>query len=591
MALSLDQIQQALKNPKAKAQLAKAVKHEHRLRFHAEEVEDSVDASPYQTDFLKWVASLLPADKAAMFQRVLQYPVYTNEILKAISEEYQKVYEAENSSFTYEFSSENQKDEFLDYLISIDFWERWKNESSDAMMRNINSILVVDMPSETNGETEPYYYFLPIDDIKDIAVDDEGNILWFISALPYENIKDRTYFVLDDTSYRKIDKDGKTIIEAPHGLRYTPACFFWAEPMKKDKPIVKRSPITPALNNLNWLLFWETARRCNEISAAFPVMVTYKEKCDFEATVEGVSYHCQNGVIDYGNGRTGACPACAQNKFLGPGTLLKVPMPKPREGSTSYPNTIEAVKVIDASPDSLKYCTERSTELWDEIFYDCVGNDSTVVDKQAINQDQVKAHFSSQENILYNLKDNLQKSHKFVVETIARLKYESSFVSCSINYGTDFYLQTTEEAINEYTKAKTAGAPQYFLNYKRGKIDSIATRGNDNDTERLMILKNLEPWIDLSLNEAKHLGLDLTNREGFLLKADFSRLILRFENEYGSITNFGSMIDFSTKINKINLILLQYVNIEYGESIKQAKQLQEQQAAQAGNQSGQQSNR
>jgi hypothetical protein len=159
---------------------------------------------------------------------------------------------------------------------------------------------------------------------------------------------------------------------------------------------------------------------------------------------------------------------------------------------------------------------------------------------------------------------------------MARLRYGTSFISCTINYGTDFYLQNTEERITEYTKAKSAGVPQYFLFYQRGKIDSVATRGNDVDAARLDILKNLEPWLDISLNEAKNLGLDLSNREDFLLKADFSRLILRFESEYGSITTFGSMIDFGTKIQKIQTKLLQYVKEQYGSNIQQT---QEQQAA------------
>lgn len=488
----------------------------------------------------------------------MQYPVYTNEIIKSISEEYQKVYEAENSSFTYEFSDDNAKNDFLRYLIDINFWADWKNESSDAMLRAINSILVVDMPVDAT-ETVPYYYFLPIDEVIDIELDSEGCISWLISEQA-----DKKYFVLDELSYRIVDKDGKEFENVPHDLSYTPACFFWSEPLKKRIPLVKRSPITPALNNLNYLLFSETARRCLELSNAYPITVTWKEKCNYSTTIDNREVFCKSGVLDLGSGTVINCPACSANKFLGPGTLLKVPMPIPSD--KAQPNNIDAVKVIAADVGSLDYWTTRVTEIWDEIYYDCVGNDSTIMDKQAVNKDQVKAHYSSQENILYNIKENLQTAHKFVVETIALLRYGSSFTDCSINYGTDFYLQSSEDIVKEYTQAKAAGVPQYFLNYKRGKIDSVATRGNEQDAERLMILKHLEPWLDISLNEAKGLGLDVSNREQFLLKADFSRLILKFENDYGSILNFGSLINFSTKIEKIQQKLLEYVKAEYGEA-------------------------
>lgn len=564
MALSRSEIQEAIKNPKAKGSLAKAVKHEQRLRFHAEEITDYEDASVYKTVFLSWVKSILPADKAAMFETLMQYPVYTNEIIKAISEEYQKVYDAENRSLTYEFSNDSAHNDFLDYLTEINFWQDWKNESSDALLRAINSILVVDMPVDS-AETVPYYYFLPIDEIKDIGLDDEGCIAWLIAQ--QGTAKNRTYFVLDDESYRIVDKDGNEQTFSPHGLGYTPACFFWSEPMTKRDPLVKRSPITAALNNLNWLLFCETARRCLELYASYPVYVSFKEKCTYSTVIDDTEVFCKGGVLDLGNARVAPCPVCS-NKYLGPGTHLQVPMPKPSD--KNEPNNIDAVKVVPAEITSLEYNQKRSAELWDEIFYDCVGNDSTVVDKQAINQSQVKAHFSSQENILFNLKENLEKSHAFVVETIARLKYGDAFISCSINYGTDFYLKSTEEIIKEYAQAKTAGSPQYFLNYKRAQMDSVATKGNDLDTERLMILKHLEPWLDISLNEAKNLGLDASNREQFLLKADFSRLILMFENEYGSITNFGSLISFQSKIQKIYQKLLDYVNKEYGQNVQTA---------------------
>jgi hypothetical protein len=236
-----------------------------------------------------------------------------------------------------------------------------------------------------------------------------------------------------------------------------------------------------------------------------------------------------------------------------------VPFPRSKE----QPSNIDAVKVIPAESESLDYCTKRSTELWDEIFYDCVGYGGDDMQSQAVNEKQVRAGFESKQNILIDLKENLETSHKFVIETICRLMYGSSFKSSVINYGTDFYLKSSSEAVAEFKEAKTAGVPQYFVTHKRNQIDSISTKGNDADAERLNILKHLEPWIDLSLSDVKNLGLDVSNREEFLLKADFSRLILKFESEYGSIVEFGSLIDFKTKIDRITKTLISYVKETY----------------------------
>ena len=563
MALSQSDIKEAILTPKQKNAIGKATKHEQRLKFHSEEVIQRIDASPYLTDFLVWIRTLVSNDKAQAFENMLNFPLYTNGLLKSISEELNKVYEAENSSFNYEFTDPNLKDDFQTYLHDIDFWEEWKTLSGEAMVKNINSILVVDMPAQSDV-TAPYYYFLDISTIKDIDVTKKGAINWLISKVDNE-----TYFVLDELSYRYVDKDGNLKAagnlpaEAFHNLGYCPACFFWSDTLNRSQPIVKKSPVSSSLNNLDELLKTETNRRCAEMYAAFPILSTYQAKCNYSTFIEEQEVFCKGGLIDLGELRTIPCPVCSQSKFNGPGTLIEVPMPMPSATGQTYPDLVDSVKIYPAETKSLDYLTGRVGELWDEVFYDSVGSDSSVMDKQAINKDQVKAHFSSPENILYSIRDNLQASHKFVVDTMARLIYDTSFISSSINYGTDFYLQSSSDVIAEYTEAKKAGVPNYYLNYKRDKIDSITTRGNEIDTQRLIILRNLEPWLDLSADEVRELEIDTSNPDLFFLKADFSRLIKKFENEYGSIVNFGSALNFNIKIDKIQAQLLKYVNIDF----------------------------
>ncbi len=557
MALSKEQIVSLIKEPKAKAQLIKALKHEQRVRFHAEESTDENECSPYLIDFWAWVARFLPADKFTMFKNIMGFPIYTNELIKGIAEEYAKVYESQNSSFTYEFSSETIESEFKAFLRDIDFWSNWKDESAEAMLTAINSILIVDLPAEALEEARPYYYFQSIDAVEDLAINALGGIEYILVKESEES-----YFFIDDFRYARYQKTSQDnfleVLSSPHGLGYCPATFFWKESIKKKKPLIKRSPITPALTNLNWLLFFETARRCLETYAAYPIITSFKDKCTYFEQREDQQIYCNAGFIDRGLGPV-PCPACASNKIIGPGTWFKVPMPSSKEQA----NNIDAVKVIPAERNSLDYCTERSAEIWDEIFYDCVGYGGDDMQSQAVNEKQVRAGFESKQNILIGLKENLEASHKFVVDTMARIRYGSAFKNSTINYGTDFYLKSSSEAVSEYKEAKTAGVPNYFINHKRNQIDSISTKGNETDQERLFILKHLEPWLDMSLSEAKGLQLDLSNREMFMLKSDFSRLILKFESEYGSIVEFGSLIDFKIKIDRINQQLLKYVKEDY----------------------------
>lgn len=557
MALSKEQIVSLIKEPKAKAQLIKAQKHEQRVRFHAEESTDENFCSPYLADFHAWVSGFLPADKFTMFKKIMGFPLYTNELIKGIAEEYAKVYESQNSSFSYEFSNETTKSDFKTFLRDTEFWSNWKDESADAMLTAINSILIVDLPAEPSEEIKPYYYFQSIEGVWDISLDLQGQIKYIL-------IKESEDFFLfiDEVRYtriQKIDADVyREILSSLHEIGYCPATFFWKEPVKKKEKLVKRSPLTPALTNLNWLLFFETARRVLETYAAYPIYSAFKEKCSYFEQKGNERIECNGGFIDRGSGNI-PCPSCEKSKLIGPGTLFRVPMPSNKDQA----NNLKSLEIYPAEVQSLDYCTKRSTEIWDEIFYDCVGYGGDDMQSQAVNEKQVRAGFESKQNILIGLKENLEASHKFVIDTMAIIRYGSSFKDSAINYGTDFYLKSSSEAVAEFKEAKDAGVPNYFLNQKRNQIDSISTKGNETDQERLNILKHLEPWLDMSLGEAKALQLDVTNRERFLLKSDFSRLVLRFESEFGSIVEFGSLIEFKTKIDRINKQLLKYVKEEY----------------------------
>lgn len=550
MALSNEQVLERIKAPKRKAQLIKAIQHEQWLRFHAEQCLSREDASRYVDVFEKWVGSLLPSDKHAFFMKMLSFPMYTTELCTSMQDEMNKIFESQNSSFTYEFTNEQLQADFMAYLAQTNFWEEWQEEAKESMLKNINSLVVVDMPQEATDTTEPYFCFMPIASVIDI--DYEGDDVKLLIA----NQENGDIIFIDEMRYAVFTKntDGNLnlSIESFHGLGYCPVCFFWQDSIKKKQPLVKSSPITSALNNLNYLVFAETSRRCLESYAAFPITVSFADDCTFYKELNGKRYECNSGWLNL-DGSIEACPVCEKNKMIGPGTHFTVQPPE----SKDQPNNLDAVKQIPAEVQSLDYWTKRTAELWDEIYYDCVGTTGEAM-TQAINQDQVRGNFESKQNVLMRIKRNIEASHKFVIETIARLRYESSFVKCSINYGNQFYLTSATDAQNEYKSAKDSAVPNYLLAFKRGQVDAANTKGNDVDAQRLNVLQNLEPWVDLSLAECKNLGLDVIDSEAYQLKADFSRRVMRFEAENGSVVTFGSKLDFSTKITKINNVLLSY---------------------------------
>lgn len=549
MALSNEQVLERIKAPQRKAQLVKAIHHEQWLRFHAEESLSREDASRYIEDFDRWVRELLPADKHAFFMKMLSFPMYTNELCTSMQDDLNKVFESQNSSFTYEFTNEQLQADFMAFLADSNFWEEWQEDAKESMLKNINSLVVVDMP-QTAETTEPYFYFMPIASVIDIDLsEDEVQML-------IANQEDGSVILIDDMRYAVFAKgsDGNFTlkVESFHGLGYCPACFFWQDAIKKNKPLIKSSPITSALNNLNYLVFAETSRRCLESYAAFPITVSFADDCTYYKESNGKRYECNSGWLNM-DGALEVCPVCEKNKLIGPGTHFTVQPPE----SKDQPNNLDAVKQIPAEVESLDYWTKRTAELWDEIYYDCVGTTGDAM-IQAVNKDQVRGNFESKQNVLMRLKRNIEASHKFVVETMARLRYEGSFVKCSINYGSQFYLTSASEAQTDYKSAKDSGVPNYLLAYKRSQVDAANTKGNEVDAQRLKILQYLEPWVDYDINHVDLLGLQAVDPQGYLLKADFSGRILKFESEYGSIVEFGSKLDFKTKIERIYNALLAY---------------------------------
>ncbi|MBL7738710.1 MAG: hypothetical protein JNK14_05785 [Chitinophagaceae bacterium] len=516
---------------------------------------DQGDASPYLVEFECWIKKLLPSDKADAFLTLMQFPLYSNSLIETVQDELAKVFDSQNSSFTYEFSNDTDRADFEYYLNNYGFAKWWRENSLTEMVSNISSLLVVDMPKgDTSARPDPYTYFLPMTSLVDIGV--SGDRVIYVMAQQEGDL----LLVIDDTAYRLFDytqkKVGAELLNAPHELGYTPVCFFWKTNLNKKYRFVKESPVTGSLTNLNWLIYFEIARRAMEMYASYPIDITYKEKCSYSEEKNGIKYVCDGGYLNRGEYGKVKCPSCEKNRMVGPGTHLKVPMPMSKEQA----NVIDAMKRISADVPSLEWAEKRRDSIWDEIYYGCTGWGGEEMTKEAVNEKQVKANYESKQNVLLRLKENLEASHRFVVSTMAALRYGSSFISADINYGNKWYLQTSYEAVDEFKTVKASGAPVYLIAEKRNQVDAVCVKGNDLYAARLDIIKQLEPWPDLSLNDCKANELDKANYQEFILKAGLSGFIMRFEREYGSIVDFGKLIDFSTKIDRIKTKLLEYAS-------------------------------
>lgn len=567
MALELEQIKEILQKPAKKKVIEKAVLYEQRLRFHTETNISDADIYQPKQDFLSWAKSFLPADKYIIFLQLFKFPLSTPAVVEDVYRELERVFYSRNSSSTYQFRDASMLEDWLHYKqFVLDEPNVWKTKGWQKMKTNVNSILIVDMPSRPSvSRPEPYFYWLDISQVIDYSTKDGQSLDWIVFRQPENRIA-----VFDDTSIRifKCKDDNFTEIESllstsNHKLGFCPARFFWSTSMTEAQQELKKNPITKELANLDWYLFFSISKKHLDLYASYPIYSAYEADCNFENS-ETHAY-CDGGYLRDENdnyimrpdGTPEPCPICSHKRLAGPGTLVEVPAPA---DGVDMRNPIQ-ITTIDR--DSLDYNVDECVRLKNEIMVSVVGSGGTVSEKEAINETQVAANFESKTAVLNALKTNFENAQKFVEDTICKLRYGQDFISSSINWGTEFYVFTVQELYDKYKSAKDNGASASELEAISKQILETEYKNNPLQLQRMLILNQLEPYKHLSLDEVlKLFEKQLLNPTLVYLKINFTTFVERFERENTSILEFAKNKPLYERIKIINDKLIEYAEQE-----------------------------
>lgn len=567
MALDLNQIRQILEKPAKTQSIQKAISMQRRLRFHTETNVAVSDLGHPATVFLDWVKSLLPKDKYNIFLQLFKLPLSTSALVEDVYEELERVFHSRNSSSSYQFSDSALAEDWARYRKDVlrepDIWH---NKGWKKMQVSPNSVLVVDLPQEQKSAyPEPYFYWLDIENVVDyqVSASDETLFDWIVFK------QDGNRLAAFDDSYIRVfqlDEKGRivsVVAETEHGLGYCPARFFWTSFVNEQNKDIKKNPIAKKLSDLDWYLFFSLSKQHLDLYAPYPIYSAYESECNFENGQTGD--YCDGGFLRNSNGdfklhRDGTvekCPCCSERRLAGPGSFLEIPIPNSAEGVADMRSPVQ-ITTVDR--ESLKYNVDECVRLKNEIISSVVGSGGSVSEKEAINETQVAANFESKTSVLNALKTNFEIAQKFVEDTICRLRYGDSFISSSINWGTEFYVFTVQELYSKYQQAKTMGASNTELDSIAQQIIEVEYRNNPIVMQRMLILKQLEPYPHMTLPEVLNVyGKGLLNEEKVLIKLNFNELIAKFERENIDIVEFGSSIALNDKINIINAKLLEYV--------------------------------
>lgn len=567
MGLDIKRIRKEITEPRKKATINKAVIHQNRIKFHAQTNVTPLMCLP-TTDFLAWVQNLIPHDKFKIFKTLFRYPVRTNEVTGICFDKLSRIFDGRNPAFNYQFQNTEQRDDWEYYRQDVlKEPEIWSTKGWEFFKTEINSVLIVDLPAEQNPADRyptPYFYWLLIESVITFEANRTTGVMdWIIFRQP-----DKRIAVIDDERYRVFAEDdggniGELLVDNPHDLRYCPARFFWNEPMNLREPDVKQSPLTKELEALDWFLFFHISKRHLDMYGAYPIYSGYEQSCDFTNAENGD--YCDGGFLKDKQGyyrldQAGLlmrCPKCGDKRITGAGSFVEIPIPD----GDKQPDLRNPVQMLTVDRTSLDYNVEEEKRLRENIITAVVGQNEEVTQREAFNEQQVKAAFESQSTVLNRVKKGFEAAQQFVDETVCRLRYGNMFVSAKVNYGTEFYLYDASELRNRYKSAKESGASEAELDALQNQIIETEYRNNPTQLQRMLILAELEPYRHLTRNEVLDLyGRNLIPENELRIKLNFSNFVRRFERENTNILEFGTQIPFDKKISVITSKFNDYAN-------------------------------
>lgn len=570
--LSLEQIKLKLKRPKNRDNIYLATKQERRLALHTEAVQDRRQLNSAFTDFIAWVQSFLPADKWETFNKLITLPVPTNEQAETIYTELKKVFEAQDAQKQIFFVDPAYQKDAEEYLQRQRISEFMQTTGWEAIKLQLCSYIVVDMPSvQITPRPEPYTYIVNISSVFDVDLNHNMQVEYIIWSVMTPDNKQQ-FCIIDCENYWILQRDEQgddyaVLLQNRHsvydakgvlisGLGYSPAHKIYTAASRSTNYVDSIGPVTNQLGDLDWFWLEKVSYRYFALYGYYPIIVAYEQDCNYK---DGKGNFCEGGKVVWYEGDKEIwvdCPKCTGKKALGPGSFWTAKAPRNKEETDLVEKPVNVVET--ATVEHLQFAKDSLDSLKKEIFRSCVGFDGEQMNASAKNEDQVAAGFESRQSVLAKVATNLDIVESFIYNTSLILRYGNLYLGSNIRKGSQFYLQTAEEADAAYKVAKDAGKPQHELEQLRITANNIKNKNNPDGRQRIIIMQALEPWCDLSVAEVQLMQLNLTNPEDFYIKVNFATYIARFERENMNIVEFGSQVDFAVKINNILLRLREY---------------------------------
>jgi hypothetical protein len=556
MVLSEEQVQKLLKEPKNRKAIAQARRHEERILFHSE-VADRKEDIPYYDDFILKVSNiLLDQRKVATFESLLEMPFRTVAINNRIQDIQKKVFESQDSYLELSARQPEQAQDLSEYLDAIGESQFWEEEGFTRRYGECNRLLVVDtQPRQGEQAPRPFFYTVGFHQVHDMEL--EGQEIAYVIFKTGE--KER--FVIDGSGYRRYEQDQQgnwnLTTEGTHDLPYCPVHFVVSTPLnERVNPLTRWAATSPVIGTMDRYLFMYTAKNNYELLGAMPPWWTYETQTSCEDPA------CDNGqlTVEIGNEtKIVECKDCKNRKdaqsMLRAGGIYIVPAPADSQDA----DLRDPIGKVDADRGALDFNSLNVDKLADVIIQSVTGVTSNIVGQEAINEKQVKAQLDSERGSLLFLAKDIAITRKWLVDTLGRLRLGDGYLGSTVNMGTDFFLLSELQEINEYNQLRTSGLSRHMLMVKQDQIRQRMMKGKPRLQQRSLILEAIEPLTQSSVAECQQLyATGLLSTDDLLVKIHFADLVRQFEYEYGDLVEYRRSSPFTERVEDIKTKLYNY---------------------------------
>ena len=446
-------------------------------------------------------------------------------ILEAVLDVYGSVYSATDRVINIRLKDEKSYGKFQAYRESFLKDEKFMSQYAHKnLAAGINNVIVIDRRKNGN----PYFLQVPHHDIIACKLVRSRDLPYMPFAYEYFIFKrGESIFVYDEQTYKEYrlkptngeKYSGKKEAlsyefynSSEHKLGYTPAVNYYHE-FINDDPYQRRSPFTFAFPVMRQFLLHEVGRSYYELYGKYPIFKTPERSCNYKR--ESDQAECSGGLLYIGMeavsdfGQLSQCPICREEGFIMPGSQIEIDA-----SSENAAANAAMIGFINVDSAALNFNKERSAELKNELEQYLIGSDASP-SNQAVNDSQIDYLRDRRVRNLKKISNNLEITHKFILDTAARLFDSANFEGSNVDYGLKFTYLTDSQALAEYQAGKEIQLPDTLLTDSLKQYIVSRFKSSPIEQSRELFKLKLTPYPNLNIDQ-----LLLLNEKGIASKRD-----------------------------------------------------------------------